>query len=56
VYGRLDFIVLRAGARAALNSNNHIRFHLRNRMHGISGRAAQDIAVILAQDAANSGI
>lgn len=51
VYGRLDFIVLRTGARAALNDNTHITFHLRNRMHGISNRAAQDIAVILADDA-----
>lgn len=55
VYGRMDFVVMRSGARAVLNSNPHITFHLRNRMHGISGRAAKDIAVILSNTPTNAG-
>jgi len=47
VYGRLDFVVIRQGAKKLFQQNKHIKLHLVTDMHGISARSAHYLASLL---------
>jgi hypothetical protein len=47
VYGRLDFVVIRQGAKKLFQQNKHIKLHLVTDMHGISARSAHYLAGLL---------
>lgn len=47
IQGRLDIIAPRTDVKRMLAANRHIRIHVVNRSHGISKRAAEEIAKVL---------
>jgi pimeloyl-ACP methyl ester carboxylesterase len=47
IHGRLDFVVPRADVRKMLRANANIKFRTVNRMHGVSTRAARELAKLL---------
>jgi pimeloyl-ACP methyl ester carboxylesterase len=47
VHGRLDFVVPRADVKEMLRGNPNIEFHMVNRVHGVSQRAARELAKLL---------
>lgn len=49
VYGSLDFMVIRTGAKQQLQDNPYIRLHLFPEVHDITRRGAQAIIKVLAQ-------
>lgn len=49
IYGRLDFIVIRAGVKQELQANPYIRLQLVSEVHDITNRAARAIVAVLSQ-------